>query len=132
MRTINKTEPRTPSSYSRVMNDCEYTNIISITDLLNNIGRIQSEELPQEIRKKCDEASRAIYDQAENFIYHTTIDDYIYRVKDADGKILFIHYIGQTAYQYYIKNEEAHSIERYTKELFYTVEPLLTKEAVVS
>lgn len=91
----------------------------------NRIAKFSGADL-QIIKDMIDEQVEIEYDKTENFMYHESIDDYLYLVYYSDGsKNLFC--IGADAYERYTKREDAVRIERKTKNLFPTYEVIMKK-----
>ena len=66
------------------------------------------------------------YEKPENFMYHTTTDNYLYLVYYQDGTSnLFC--IGADAYERYMKRSDAIRVERKTKNLFPSYEVILKR-----
>ena len=91
----------------------------------NRIAKYSGADL-QIIRDIINEQIEVEYEKKENFMYHDTIDNYLYLVYYLDGTSnLFA--IGADAYERYIKREDAIRVERKTKNLFPTYETILRK-----
>ena len=66
------------------------------------------------------------YEKPENFMYHTTVDDYLYVVYYEDGTSnLFC--IGADAYDRFRRRADAVMVKRKTKDLFPSYEVILKR-----
>lgn len=79
------------------------------------------------IKKMVDEQIKADYEKIENFMYHETVDEYLYVVNYEDGTSNLFS-IGADAYERYRKRSDAISVERKTKRLFPTYEIILSRD----
>lgn len=81
-----------------------------------------------ELKRLIDIQIQDEYEQVDNFMLHTEIDEYIYVVYYDDSRF---HYYckGKDAYKEYTINPHALMIKRKTKDLYPTYELLLEKEA---
>lgn len=93
--------------------------------ILNTIENLTDQAMLTEIVKLIDSRIEEVYDEKENFMYHDEIDDYIYVVYYLDRKVYYCK--GKEAYENYIRDDEALSVYRKTKDLFPTYELLLEK-----
>ena len=91
----------------------------------SRIAKYSGKDL-QIIQKILDEQLEKEYEKPENFMFHTTVDDYLYVVYYQDGTSnLFC--IGADAYERYMKRSDAIRVERKTKNLFPSYEVILKK-----
>lgn len=79
------------------------------------------------LRRKIERQEQIVYDRKENFHLHDRTDNYIYIVNYQDGSFIY-DYLGSRAYERYIDDPTAVSIDRKTKDLFPVYEHLLSKE----
>ena len=91
----------------------------------SRIAKYSGKDL-QIIQKILDEQLEKEYEKPENFMFHTTVDDYLYVVYYQDGTSnLFC--IGADAYERYMKRSDAIRVERKTKNLFPSYEVILKR-----
>lgn len=83
-----------------------------------------------ELRNCIDEQIEKNYDLKENFMYHSKVDDYIYQVDYIDGS--YRKYCkGAEAYEHYINDENAISVQRLTKTLYPEYEMIMSKNQIM-
>lgn len=80
-----------------------------------------------ELKKLIELKIQEDYDRKENFMLHDRIDDYIYVVYYIDGEY-HSYCKGCDAYERYMRDADAVSIKRKTKDLFPVYEDLIEKE----
>lgn len=91
----------------------------------NRIAKYSGADL-QIIQNLLNEQLELEYERKENFMFHTTVDNYLYIVYYKDGTSnLFC--IGADAYERFIKRDDAVRVERKTKDLFPKYEVILKK-----
>ena len=82
------------------------------------------------LRELIDKEMQNQYDNIDNFMYHDTIDEYLYVWSRTDGTT-GVDCIGERAYRRFMDDPLAYEIGRETKDLFPTYETLLVKEQYV-
>ena len=95
--------------------------------LANSIQEINNAHILLELRKCIDKQIELNYERKENFMLHEELDEYLYIIHYTDGHT-YIAQTGKKAYDMYINDDSAISIERKTKNLFPTYELLIKKE----
>ena len=98
-----------------------------MNSLFDSINEISNAHVLLELKKQIDKQIEKNYNLKENFMLHEGLDEYLYIIHFADGH-RYIEQKGKKAYEMYINDIQAVSLERKTKDLFPKYELLLTKE----
>ena len=93
---------------------------------LNKMSGAELMQLKELINKEMQNQ----YDNIDNFMYHDTVDEYLYVFFRIDGTRC-IECIGERAYKRFMDDPLAYEIGRETKNLFPTYETLIVKEQYV-
>ena len=90
------------------------------------LNKMSGAELMQ-LKELIDKEMQNQYDNIDNFMYHDTVDEYLYVFFRIDGT-RYIECIGERAYKRFMDDPLAFEIGRQTKNLFPVYETLLVKE----
>lgn len=94
------------------------------TEIRDYIASLDGSQL-EALRRAIVQQEQEVYEKS--FYLHEHTDGYIYIIHYRDGSE-YMDYLGKRAYDRYISEPDAISIERKTKDLFPVYEQLLSKE----
>ena len=90
------------------------------------LNKMSGAELMQ-LKELIDKEMQNQYDNIDNFMYHDSVDEYLYVWSRTDGTT-GVDCIGERAYKRFMNDPLAYEIGRQTKNLFPTYETLIVKE----